>query len=93
MGIYVNPGNDRFKNSINSQIYIDKTGIIGFLNSVLDTEQRYVAVSRPRRFGKSMVAELISAYYGKGCDSRELFKGLEIEKLDSYEKELNKNAY
>ena len=91
MGLYFNPSNDGFKQALNSQIYVDKTGMIGFINSILDTKQKFIAVSRARRFGKSMATELLMAYYSKGCDSRELFKGLKAEKLPTFESELNKN--
>ena len=69
MGIYLNPGNRSFQMSLNSKIYIDKSGLISYTNSVINTEQRYVCVSRPRRFGKSVTAQMLTAYYGKGCDS------------------------
>ena len=91
MGLYFNPSNDGFKQALNSQIYVDKTGMIGFTNSILDTKQKFIAVSRARRFGKSMATELLMAYYSKGCDSRDLFKGLKAEVLLTFEKELNKN--
>ena len=52
MGIYLNPGNQSFRNDINSPIFVDKTEMISYLNSILSTNQRYVSVSRPRRFGK-----------------------------------------
>ena len=90
MGIYWNPGNQGFWQSINSEIYVDKTGLIEYTNKVLNTKQRFVCVSRPRRFGKSMAAEMLVAYYGRECDSRELFKGYQIEKAKSFEKHLNK---
>ena len=91
MGQYFNPDNTSFKRALNSQIYVDKSGMIGFTNNVLNTEQSFVAVSRARRFGKSMATDLLAAYYSKGCDSRELFKGLKAETLPSFESELNKN--
>ena len=74
MGMYFNPSNDGFKEALRSQIYVDKTGMIGFINSILNTKQKFIAVSRARRFGKSMATEVLMAYYSKGCDSRELFK-------------------
>lgn len=56
MGIYLNPGNEGFKRAIRSKVYIDKTGLLEYTNSVLDTEQSYICISRPRRFGKSIAA-------------------------------------
>lgn len=69
MGVYLNPGNDAFSRSCNSEIYVDKTGLIALTNKVIDTKQNCVCISRPRRFGKSMAAEMLVAYYGKECDS------------------------
>ena len=90
MGIYLNPGNNKFKRAVNSDIYVDKTGLIKYTNSIVDTLQSCVCVSRPRRFGKSMAADMLTAYYSKGCDSRELFSDLEIAKDESFEEHLNK---
>ena len=63
MGIYLNPGNMHFQKALNSEIYIDKTMLIDFTNRCLNTEQGYICVSRPRRFGKSMAANMLTAYY------------------------------
>ena len=90
MGIYLNPGNNKFRRAVNSDIYVDKTGLIKYTNSVVNTLQSCVCVSRPRRFGKSMAADMLTAYYSKGCDSRELFSGLEIACDKSFEEHLNK---
>ena len=90
MGIYLNPGNNKFKRAVNSDIYVDKTGLIKYTNSIVNTLQSCVCVSRPRRFGKSMAADMLTAYYSKGCDSRELFSSLEIAKDESFEEHLNK---
>lgn len=90
MGILLNPGNSDFNRAINSKIYIDKSELIKYTNSVINTEQRFICVSRPRRFGKSMAANMLTAYYSKGCDSRELFGEYKISQTDSFEKHLNK---
>lgn len=89
MGAYVNRGNGSFASARKSQIYVDKTGLLAYTNKVLDTEQCHICNSRPRRFGKSMTAGMLAAYYGRGCDSGELFEGLEISGDPSYEKHLN----
>lgn len=89
MGNYLNPGNEKFRRMIQSEIYVDKTGMIKYTNSVLDTAQNYVCVSRPRRFGKSMAANMLTAYYSRGCDSKKLFHSFEIEKDKDFEKYLN----
>jgi hypothetical protein len=91
MGFYLNPGNRGFQQSVNSQIYVDKTGLIVYTNSVLDTEQKFVCVSRPRRFGKSMSANMLAAYYARGTDSRELFTSFEIADDPTYDEHLNRH--
>jgi hypothetical protein len=90
MGLYVNPNNDGFKQALNSKIYVDKSGMIEITNNLLDTEQKCMCISRPRRFGKSMGINLLVAYYSKGCDSKELFSNLKIAKNPDFEKHLNK---
>lgn len=90
MGQYVNPGNESFASAaLYSQIYVDKTGMLQYLNQVINSEQRYVCVSRPRRFGKSITARMIAAYYSKGCDSAELFADCRIARDEEFRKHLN----
>ena len=89
MGIFINRGNADFKEALNSE-YVDKTGLIAVVNSTLFTRQKFSCVTRCRRFGKSMAAQMLAAYYDDFCDSRSLFAGLEIEKNASFEKHLNK---
>ncbi|MCI7350217.1 MAG: ATP-binding protein [Ruminococcus sp.] len=90
MGIYLNPGNDLFRQAVNSQIYIDKSMLIDVTNSLWNTSEKHICISRPRRFGKSMAANMLTAYYSRGCDSRELFGNLKISNSESFEKHLNK---
>lgn len=89
MGIYLNPGNEGFEEAIRSEIYVDKTGLIVYTNKYLNTEQKFICVSRPRRFGKSMALRMLAAYYSRGCDSGELFGGLEIESDPAFRDHLN----
>lgn len=90
MGIYLNPGNDGFRESISSRIYVDKTGLAACTNELINTEEKYICVSRPRRFGKSMAIKMLAAYYSCGCDSRALFSGLNIADDDDFEEHLNR---
>jgi len=88
MGTYLNPGNGKFLEAVHSEIYVDKSEMILHLNAVLRTEQKYVSVSRPRRFGKSMAANMLCAYYGKG-DSRQQFERLKLAEHEAWDKYLN----
>lgn len=89
MGTYLNPRNKGFYDAIRSEIYVDKTNLIARTNGYLDTEQKFICVSRPRRFGKSMALKMLSAYYSRGCDSKELFESLKIASNPMFEKHLN----
>jgi len=89
MGDYLNPNNVLFQKCLNSEIYVDKTDLITYANTILNSENNLVCVSRPRRFGKSMALKMMAAYYSKGCDSKELFEGLKISQAKSFEKALN----
>lgn len=89
MGIYLNPGNDIFQKALRSQIYVDKTAMITYTNQILGTEQGNICVSRPRRFGKSMTAGMLAAYYSRGCDSEKLFSNLKISESNDFRKYLN----
>ena len=90
MGIYLNPSNIDFQRAINSEIYVDKSQLIEYTNKKLFTEQQFICVSRPRRFGKSMAANMLTAYYSRGCNSEEMFSKLKISRSDTFEKHLNK---
>ena len=89
MGIYLNPDNKGFRQAIRSEIYVDKTGMIKYTNKCLNTEQKYICVSRPRRFGKSMALKMLAAYYSRGCDSAELFQGYAIKRDKTFLEHLN----
>ena len=91
MGLYLNPGNEEFRNAaIHSKIYVDKTEMIKFTNSQLFGEHKNICVSRPRRFGKSMAANMLVAYYSKGCDSADIFADYEISHAGDFRQHLNK---
>ena len=90
MGRFVNPDNSAFQVALNSEIYIDKTGLLELTNKVLNTTDGYICNSRPRRFGKSMAVDMLAAYYGKDYDSAALFDGLEISHCETFSTHLNK---
>ena len=89
MGSYLNPSSERFQTGLRSAIYVDKTMLVSKVNRLVRTEQKFICVSRPRRFGKSMAMDMLSAYYGCGEDTRVLFDGLKIAKDTSFEEHLN----
>ena len=91
MGRFVNPDNSAFQVALNSPIYVDKTGLLEYTNSVLNTTEAYICNCRPRRFGKSYAANMLAAYYSKGCNSEEMFSGLDISRESDFRTHLNKH--
>ncbi|WP_044932564.1 AAA family ATPase [Oribacterium sp. NK2B42] len=87
MGQYLNPGSQRYQMTVNSRIFVDKTEMICYLNSIINTQQRFVSVSRPRRFGKSIAADMVCAYYDREANDRELFEKRLIAKCPPIETE------
>ena len=81
MGIYLNPGNEQFSISVNSELYVDKTELIKYTNSRIGKDRPLICSSRPRRFGKTMAVTMLAAYYSKGCSSEHLFAGFRIRSL------------
>ncbi len=89
MGIYLNPGNENFKEILSADIYVDKTLMIDKINQFIDRGNKYICMSRPRRFGKTIAGNMLTAYYSKGCNSHELFENLKISSVRDYEEKLN----
>ena len=89
MSDFIDYGNYDFRRVKNSN-FIDKSGLLNILNKNMDTENSFMCISRPRRFGKSVAAKMAYAYYDRSMPSAELFEGLEITKSPDYKKHLNK---
>ena len=90
MGMYLNVGNAGFQ-SVRKSLYVDKSGLISYVNSTLGTKDKLTSVSRPRRFGKSFATQMLCAYYDISCDSEDLFCDLQIARDASYQ--LHRNRY
>ena len=90
MGVYVNPGTKNMEIDIDDEFYVDKSLLVKVLNTKLNKKDRFICVSRPRRFGKTMAANMIAAYYSKDCDSHDVFSDLKISKDSSFEENINK---
>ncbi len=89
MALYLNVGNESFQESLNSLIYVDKSPLIEILNRSIKTKNKYFCLSSPRRFGKSVTAQMICSYYARCQDSSSLFDNLKIASFDDYKKHLN----
>ena len=93
MGSILNPGNNDFAittDTDQNEIYVDKTDFISEMNKRINKKLRFICFTRPRRFGKTITAKMLSAYYSKGCDSKELFDDLKLSQDPSFLTHLNK---
>lgn len=90
MGRFVNPGNSAFQDVLNSKIYVDKTELLDYTNQAMDTTSKFICNSRPRRFGKSVTADMLTAYYSRGCDSSQMFSRLKIAEHEDYRMYMNR---
>lgn len=88
--MFLNPDNSAFQAVLNAKIYVDKSGLLNYTNSVLASTDAFICNSRPRRFGKSITANMLTAYYSKGCDSEKMFSELEISEAEDFKKHLNR---
>lgn len=89
MGIYLNPGNENFQEALRGEVFVDKTMMLNDLNTFMTRGNKYICVSRPRRFGKTLAQNMVSAYYSRGCDSADLFSGLKISGIPGYKDRMN----
>ena len=89
VGSYLNPPSARFEKLKQTKVFVDKTGIFEILNENINTENCFFCLSRPRRFGKSVTAQMLCSYYARGIDSSPLFDELKIASFDDYKKHLN----
>jgi hypothetical protein len=71
-------------------VFVDKTDFIEKTNALFNTDGNLIAVTRPRRFGKTVTAHMLSAYYSKGYAGQEIFNDLEISNKNSFKEHLNK---
>ena len=92
MAVYLNTRKsfENFKELSSYEYFVDKSNIISLINKKISTSDKYICITRPRRFGKSSVADMLGAYYTKAVNSREIFDKLEVSESESYEANLNK---
>lgn len=95
MGLYLNSKKPAilYRNEAQAAYFIDKTLLLTELASSLEQSgtagNRYVCITRPRRFGKTVMANMISSYFSRGVDSSALFNDLKISEMEWYTKHLN----
>ena len=105
MGVYLNSKKPYalYKKIAQSVYFVDKTAMLNELIPIVDQDDdsaavqtgdrdlRYICITRPRRFGKTVAADMIASFFGKGIDSRSIFEKLSIRKNSRFEKHLNKH--
>lgn len=78
-----------YQKVVNNRIFVDKSLMIEEVSKAIGTGNPYICITRPRRFGKTVNANMLGAYYTKGCDSHEIFDSLAISAAEQYEKHIN----
>ena len=92
MSIYLNTNKPliNYMNLYRSKYFVDKSLMIEKLNEVIETSDKYICITRPRRFGKSSVIDMLGSYYSIAVDSKDIFDNLKISNSPSYSEHLNK---
>ena len=83
--------NNSFTEAFNSDYFIDKTELISKINKLISTNSKFLCITRPRRFGKTINAMMLESYYSKNANFKNIFDKLKISKSDTYEQHLNKH--
>lgn len=99
MGMFLNNRNcfEDYRETVSDTYFVDKSALLRELIPALEKKNRYFCITRPRRFGKSVMANMVGAFFGKGADSSDLFAGLQITKdkegndNPDYHKHLNRH--
>ncbi len=94
MGSILNPTKEnsfeRLVNFKDKDIFVDKTDFIEKMSANINADKRFFAITRPRRFGKTVTAHMLLAYYSKEYDGHRIFDKLEVANKSSYAEHLNK---
>ncbi len=92
MAVYLNTNKnlENYKELYNEEYFVDKSKIISLINKKINTKSKYLCITRPRRFGKSSIANMLGAYYSKAVDSKDIFDNLDVSNCESYKENLNK---
>lgn len=91
MGVYLNNTSsyEAYRKVKNSPYFVDKTHILTKIIPRIETSENCLCITRPRRFGKSVIANMMAAFFSKGCNAEELFNGSQISLCDNYKSQMN----
>ena len=91
MGVYLNSKKpcSLYENEMAGPYFVDKSSMLKELIPLVEQGSQHVCITRPRRFGKTVMANMIGAFFGKGKKSREMFDSLDVHHVEGYEKHLN----
>lgn len=92
MGIYVNSKTayTLYRSETEKPYFVDKTKMLEELFPLVQTGNNHVCITRPRRFGKTVAANMIAAFFSKGCNAGDIFDTLRIAESDGYEEYRNR---
>ncbi len=79
-----------YKDETVKPYFVDKTGLLEELIPLVNQGSSYVCITRPRRFGKTVMANMIASFFSRVCDASGIFDSLRIAACESYYSNLNK---
>lgn len=93
MGMYLNSISPYYlyKSEASSPYFVDKSLLLKELFPLAEAGNRHVCITRPRRFGKTVMANMVGAFFGRGTDSGDVFHKLKISEEKGYQKHLNQH--
>lgn len=91
MGVYLNSkkGYTLYTSEVQQPYFVDKTKMLQELFPLVRSGNKHICITRPRRFGKTVMANMIDAFFSSACDSSDLFSHLKISRVKGYETYLN----
>lgn len=91
MGAYLNStaAYTLYKGESEEPYFVDKTQMLEDLFPLIKKGNSHICLTRPRRFGKTVMANMAASFFSKGCESDDIFKNLRIAQSEDYEKYRN----
>ncbi len=91
MGVYLNSKTayTLYKSETEKPYFVDKTRLLEELFPLVQTGNNHICITRPRRFGKTVTANMIASFFSRAQDAKDIFQSLQVSEADEYEKYRN----
>ena len=94
MGVYLDSktGYTLYKNETEKPYFVDKSRLLAELFPLVEEGSSYICITRPRRFGKTVMANMLTAFFSRACQSDDIFHKLQISEMEGYHQHRNQYA-